>query len=315
MSENDDGVTDGYVAPLYRLQRVYVQPGPEPKPSRPWVHIALFLVTVVTTTLAYAFLAGVPLTGPGLVKNALPFSLTFLTILAVHEFGHYFASRSWGVRATLPYFIPVPPGIGIGTFGAVIKTKSRIPHRRALLDIGTAGPLAGFVAAFLASVVGLSLSEAVSAAPGGGGRFILGDSLVFSALVRIIWGELLPSQDVMLHPVAFAGWLGFFVTTLNLLPIGQLDGGHVIFALWGGKQRGISVAVVVAAVGLGLTGVVAPIPWLVFCGFAVAITGIAHPPVHDPHVPLDSRRRAIGYLALMVFMLCFTPVPFSVELP
>jgi membrane-associated protease RseP (regulator of RpoE activity) len=159
------------------------------------------------------------------------------------------------------------------------------------------------------------MSEAVRASVPGQGRFILGDSLLFSSLVHIVWGNLPPGQDIMLHPVAFAGWLGLFVTSLNLLPIGQLDGGHVVFALWGGRQRSISALVVLAAIGLGLLRVVAPIPWLVFCGIAVAVTGIAHPPVYDPHVALDVRRRATGCLALIVFLLCFAPVPFGVVLP
>ena len=315
MSEYDDRLPPKDPLPLYEIEPAYVHPAAESKPSRPWLNILLFVVTIITTTLAYALLAGVSLTGPQLFSKALPFSLTFLVILGVHELGHYFASRSWGVKASLPYFIPLPPGIGIGTFGAVIKTRSRIPHRRALLDIGAAGPLSGFVVALLASVVGLILSEPLEIPTAGGGGFILGDSLVFSGLVHAIWGELPPGQDIMLHPVAFAGWLGFFVTALNLLPIGQLDGGHLAFALWGTRQKTVSVLVVLAALGLGLLRVVSPIPWLVFCGVAVAIAGIAHPPVYDPYVSLNGRRKAIGYLALAVFLLCFAPVPFSVVLP
>jgi membrane-associated protease RseP (regulator of RpoE activity) len=292
------------------------QAGTPESPPRIWLHVLLFLATGVTTTLAISFL----------------FSVTLLTILGIHEFGHYFASRRWGVKATLPYFIPAP--IAFGTMGAVIKIKSPIPNRNALIDIGAAGPIAGFVAAIIALCVGLSLSEVKATEAGGAGLF-LGDSLLSSLLADLIVGRTAPGTDIFLHPIAFAGWLGLFITVLNLLPVGQLDGGHIIYALF--ERRHAFIANVTTAALLLLTVVGPPYTWLTtlrtpgvqvaavfkvwlagrwygWIFFIVIIRGflgVRHPPLVEAERPLDPGRKRIGYMALAIFVLCFVPVPFS----
>lgn len=287
-----------------------------PPPSRLCVHVLLLLATVVTTTAMQGFL----------------FSVTLLTILGIHEFGHYFASRRWGVKATLPYFIPAP--IAFGTMGAVIKIKSPIPNRNALIDIGAAGPVAGFVAAILALCVGLSLSE-VKATETAGGGISLGDSLLSSLLADLIVGKPAPGTDIFLHPVAFAGWLGLFITVLNLLPIGQLDGGHIVYALFERRHAVIANVTTVALLLLTMAG--PPYTWLhtlqtpglhavpvfkawlaerwygwVFFVLIIRVfLGVRHPPLIEAERPLDPSRKRLGYAALVIFMLCFIPVPFS----
>jgi len=237
--------------------------------SKLWVHVALFLATVVTTTVVGAFYAGVnPFEGPLEVWRGLPFSLALLVILLSHEMGHYLASRRHKVRATLPYFIPAP--VGVGTFGAFIKIKEPIRDRRSLLDIGIAGPLAGAVLSIIAVAWGLGHSQVTFTSPQEG-TLILGEPLLFKALSWIVVGDLPESADVMLHPLAFAGWIGLFVTALNLIPIGQLDGGHIIFALVGPWHVFLSRFAFMALVLLGVWGGV-PYPSMTLYLFGALIT-------------------------------------------
>jgi membrane-associated protease RseP (regulator of RpoE activity) len=297
-------------------------PRPEPR-SRPWLHVLLFLATAVTTTAVGGF----------------AFSVTLLAILGIHEFGHYFASRRWGVKATLPYFIPLPPAsvyfpvLSFGTMGAIIKIRSPIPSRNALIDIGAAGPIAGFLVAFLALCVGLGLSDIRSTAEAGGGLF-LGDSILSSFLAHAIVGKPSPGTDIFLHPVALAGWLGLFITVLNLLPIGQLDGGHIVYALFGGRRHTVIANVSTAAVflmmafgppyewigALGAFGVTGALKvwmanrwygWLFFVLLIRFVLGVRHPPPVDPQTPVDPGRKVVGYVALAIFAFCFIPIPFS----
>jgi len=259
--------------------------------------VVLFLATVVTTTLARG-----PL-----------FSSTLLLILAVHEFGHYFAARRWNVRATLPYFIPLPPPFIIGTAGAVIRIRSPIPNRKALFDIGVAGPLAGLVLAVPALILGLSLSS-VEPVEGLSGLVLTeGNSLLYLLLKRIVVGEIPPGHDVMLHPIAFAGWIGLFVTALNLLPIGQLDGGHVIYALFGGWHRVIARGAVLALIPLGLF--TKWYGWLFVFLMLFLGLGTRHPPPYDPYTELDPERWTLGWIMILIFVLCFIPVPITVTGP
>jgi Predicted membrane-associated Zn-dependent proteases 1 len=157
-----------------------------------------------------------------------------MTILGVHEFGHYFAARRFGVDATLPYFIPFPSIVG--TMGAVIKTKSPIPHRRALFYIGVMGPIPGFIVSLAAVIVGIMLSEIQPLPPAEGITPVFGDSILFGFIVHLFHSEIPAGFDIALHPFAWAGWIGFLVTSLNLIPIGQLDGGHILYSLLGRKQ-------------------------------------------------------------------------------
>lgn len=285
---------------------------PRHKPERPKVllPVILFLLTIVTTVTAGALQQGVNIfTDPaGLVKG-IPFSASLLFILGTHELGHFIASRRHGVSTTLPVFIPgppIPPAL-IGTFGAVIKIKSQISTKKALVDIGAAGPLAGFIIALFVTFWGLKLSTIVPKETLHGGLG-LGSSLIFYGLSYISLGPLQIGQDILLHPIAFAGWIGMFVTAMNLLPIGQLDGGHIIYALLGRRHRMFSITMIVILLVLG---VVAWPGWFVWAAL-VSLIGIWHPPVEDQFEPMDGTRRSISIAAILVFILTFIPAPFYI---
>lgn len=266
------------------------------------VQLVLFLATVVTTLAAGALQQGInPLQSPGSLWRGIPFSLTLLMILGAHEFGHYFISRKHRIEVSLPYFIPAPSFIG--TFGAFIRMKSPIMDRRILLDIGVAGPLAGMVVAVPALLVGLSLSQTVPATVAGGIK--LGSSLLFSFFSWIIQGPIPEHRDLVLHPIAFSGWIGLLVTSLNLLPVGQLDGGHVAYAVLGSRQHVVAMVVVGLLLVLGLTGWVG---WLVWVAI-LFVMGMRHPPVVYDWIPLDRKRRVIGWATLGLFVMTFTPMP------
>ncbi len=269
------------------------------------VPLLLFCVTVLTTLTAGAFQLGVnPLLHPEGLVRGIPFSFTLLAILLTHEMGHYIASRRHRIEATLPYFIPSPTFIG--TFGAFIRMKSPIYSKSALLDIGAAGPLAGFVAALIAVGVGLSLSPVTTNMPMEP-LPKLGYPLIFSLIQSLTVGPL-PSSISMLHyPVAFAGWIGLFVTSLNLIPIGQLDGGHILYAVLGRHARAIGLMMIGVLLALGLRGWEGWFLWAVL----PLIFGLDHPPVMDAQAPLDANRRRVGWITLAVFILTFIPVPFS----
>jgi membrane-associated protease RseP (regulator of RpoE activity) len=267
------------------------------------VHVVLFFLTFLTTLLAGAMMSGVvPWEEPGRIYRGLPFSLTLLLILMTHELSHYFMSRKHHVPATLPYFIPAPSMIG--TFGAIIKMKPPIPDRRSLIDIGASGPIGGFIVAVVASVVGLQLSEVRAAGQLQDG-IAFGSSIIFALISKLVVNVDPEKYDIILHPVAFAGWIGMLVTSLNLLPIGQLDGGHIVYALFGEKHEQISRLTIPVLVVMGLFLWPGWIVWAVL----MLVIGYRHPPVVYPYIELDRRRRYIGWLSLIIFILTFTPVP------
>ncbi len=298
--------------------------------TSPLLHAALFLLTLFSMTAAGAIQRGVnPFFGPERLVHlveGIPFAATLLGILTVHEFGHYFAARRWGVKASLPYFIPLPYISFLGTLGAVIRIRSPIPHKRALLDIGASGPLAGFAVALAACVVGLPQSRVVDA-----GYFEqlpfanpepfwqLGAPPIFAILSAWLTPVTEPGDMVLLSPVAFAGWVGLFITAFNLFPVGQLDGGHVSYAVFGPWHRYIARATFVLLMGLGLHGIfwrMLELPpgwpgWILLV-LLLALLGRDHPAPFYPNIPLDRRRRRIGVLCFVVFASCFSPVPFSV---
>lgn len=268
-----------------------------------YLHVVLFVLTAATTLVAGAFQQGVnPLQEPGRIWLGLPFSLTLLLILGTHEFGHYIVSRRHQVDVTLPYFIPAPSFIG--TFGAFIKMKSPIMDRKILLDIGVAGPLAGIAVAVPAILIGLVLSDA---GPGGEPKGVaLGSSLLFSFLNWLVHGSMPDDINLILHPVAFSGWIGLLVTSLNLLPVGQLDGGHVAYAVLGPRQRVLARLIMAALLVLGVFTWSGWLVWVILLFFL----GIDHPPVVYEWIPLDGRRRVIGWITLFLFVATFTPAPF-----
>lgn len=261
---------------------------------------------------------------PSRIIEGYPFSLSLMAILLAHELSHFFASRIHNTVATLPYFIPAPSIIG--TFGAFIKMKSPIVKRTALVDIGASGPIAGFAVALIVTIYGLTISDVASLEAGSGGM-ILGDSILFSLLSKIVIGAIPEGKDVLLHPVAFAGWIGFFVTAMNLLPIGQLDGGHIAYALFGEKRHGrlsLSLTVLLAAAGLSkfyLYSDMISSPliesirehlwegWAIWA-FLLFLLGLKHPPVMYWDSPLQKKRRIIGWLSFIIFIITFTPMPF-----
>lgn len=284
---------------------------PVPRRSRGHrLHLLLFFLTLASTTLAGALQNGVnPFSDPWAITSGLPFALTLMTILLVHEMGHYFMSRYHGVQATLPYFIPAPSIIG--TFGAFIKMESPPPDRRSLFDVAAAGPVAGLVLAVPAVVIGLKLSTIFPEEASGGG-LALGSSLLLSFLSKMVLGILPDQANIMIHPVGFAGWIGLFVTALNLLPVGQLDGGHVVYALFGKRHIWVSRVTLAVILGLGLArwwdG------WLVW-GLLLLVLGVKHPSPLDPHTPLDRKRRFMAWLVLFLLVVTFIPAPFSFQEP
>jgi len=271
--------------------------------------LALFLATVATTIIAGALYRDADIFNrPAELLLGVPFSASLLFILGTHELGHFIASRRHGVSTTLPVFIPGPPlPPMIGTFGAVIRIKSQITRKSSLVDIGAAGPLAGFVVTILVTAWGLSLSTVVPKMHDIGAMG-LGSSLAFNALSYLIIGPLPDAYDLLLHPVAFAGWIGMFVTAMNLLPIGQLDGGHIVYALLGKRHRQFSILMVAVLV---LLGVFTWPGWFIWAAL-ITIIGMYHPPVMDQSVPMDTRRRLTTAAAIIVFVLTFIPTPFYI---
>lgn len=275
--------------------------------------IVLFLLTVFTTLWAGAYQTyngpargplNFLLTAPEMLWRGIPFAGALLFILTTHELGHYVLSKIHRVPASLPLFIPGLPHL-IGTFGAIIRMRGPILSRRALFDIGVAGPLAGFVVAVVALIVGLNLSTVVDRTATFGLQF--GEPLLLQFLAWLVIGPLPPETEVVLHPIGFAAWFGLFVTSLNLLPIGQLDGGHVAYALWGRRQRTMALVFLPILLALGFFGWPGWFLW----AFMAGLWGLGHPPVLDPQVPLGRNRTIVGWIALAVFIVTFVPVPFS----
>lgn len=284
----------------------------------PLVNLALFLATVVTTLLAGTLLlGGVPPAElwrePGRILVGLPFAASLLGILGVHEFGHYALGRHHGMPITLPYFIPVPPvpPFLLGTLGALIRLRGAVRDRRALFDMAVAGPLAGLVVAVPILAFGLSRSRILPPAALSGEGLELGDSLLLKLIQWLVLGPLPADHVVVLHPVATAAWFGFFVTALNLIPAGQLDGGHIVYALFGRRHALISKLTVGALVAAGV--VFGSINWLVWAVLIVTLMGFRHGPTMDDITTLGPGRRALGLLALVLLFLLVPPVPLSVR--
>ncbi len=285
---------------------------------RYWLHALLFLVTLLTTTnagigLAQSFQQNRPFDfdfgfdryvtmwhDPSLLLQGLPFSLTLLSILMAHEFGHYLAARFYRVDATLPFFIPAPTLIG--TMGAVIRIRSAILSKRILFDIGIAGPLAGFALLIWPLAVGVSMSK-VQPGIGTHGDLVFGTPLILR-LFEMIQFPGVPARDIYLHPAARAAWVGLLATALNLLPIGQLDGGHILYAFLGERTRLLSRIFVALLVPMGLFFTYS---WLVWAAL-LFFFGMRHPSIVDS-VPLDRTRRWLGFAALVIFLLSFTAAP------
>ncbi len=278
------------------------------------VPLGLFLITLFTTLWAGAYQTNTdPFTGPWdflrhdptALWKGVPFAATLLGILVTHEFGHYVLSRIHRVPASLPLFIPGPPHF-IGTFGAIIRIRGPILSRKAVFDIGVAGPIAGFVVALAALIIGLGFSTVEP--PKGFEGIRLGLSPLVTFFVWLFFDPIPQGYVVYFHPIADAAWFGLFITFLNLIPIGQLDGGHVAYALWGERQRRVALGIIPVLLVLGFLGWPGWFLWAALAGFI----GLGHPPVMDPQAVLGRTRVVIGWVALAIFVLTFAPVPFSV---
>ncbi len=289
--------TEGYVT--LRIS----QPGVAAKRQIPWLNILLFILTVFSTLLTGAMSSGQTdfLNHPQRIFQGASYSFWLLSILLFHEFGHYWAAKNRQVKVTLPYFIPGPTLFG--TFGAFIRAKSPFKNRKELLEVGAAGPVAGFVVSVLAIIFGLSTSQIVKTIPETAGLH-LGDSLLFSLLSKLVIGDLPVGYDILLSPVAFAGWAGLLVTMLNLIPIGQLDGGHISYALFGNRQKIIGNLATLGMIGLAYFWP----GWLVWVALAILMrTG--HPPTLNDQNPLQKGHKILGWISYAIFILCFIPVP------
>ena len=292
--------------------------------NSPAFHGLLFVLTILSTLIvgthialnyennfpafdwdiSRAFFTGI-LHNPGLLKLGIPFSLTLLSILLAHEMGHYFTCRYYGIRASYPYFIPAPTLIG--TMGAFIRIKSPITTRRALFDIGISGPLAGFTVALPALIVATLKCQAVVP------RYLpdtitLGNPLAITLLGRILRPGLNPAS-ISLQPVGCAAWVGLFATALNLLPVGQLDGGHILYAVLGDRHRTVSWGLFVALVPLGVFCWAGWMVWAVI----LLVVGLRHPMVMIPSQALGKPRKTLALLAALLFLLTFVPTPFAVH--
>lgn len=287
--------------------QTWVPPAPPPKfQHRYSLHIALFLATLASTT----FIGGFNGEKTDWLLG-LWYSLPVLFILTAHEFGHYFACRIHNVDATLPYYLPLPiPGTLTGTLGAVIKIKEAFPSKRALFDIGVAGPIAGFIALIPFLYYGVAHSTVVQIDPQAPVIW-LGEPLLFKAVKWMTIGTLPEGADIVIHPMGMAAWFGMLATALNLMPFGQLDGGHIAYAAFGPRSKYVSMVTLAIAISLTFWS----LSWISMSIMLTAMTwflGFGHPYVIDEHEPLDTRRKAIALFALIMFILCFTPVPVEI---
>jgi membrane-associated protease RseP (regulator of RpoE activity) len=300
------GVNDPFAAPAAAVQ------------PRWWLHFLLVVLTLVTTSVMGGefvrsfdlnqpvdVVAGLAAYGdsaslPAVILRGLPFSLTLLAILLAHELGHYLTCLRYGVNATPPFFIPFP--VPIGTLGAFIRIRAPIYSRRTLFDIAAAGPLAGFALLVPALVMGVLMSRRE---PGSAeaGQLVFGVPLIVRLLEMAVFPGV-PSSDIYLHPIARAAWVGVLATALNLLPIGQLDGGHILYSFFGERTRPLSRILVVVLIPIGF---IYSYSWLVWASF-LFFFGMRHPAIYDPNPP-GTKRAVLAVITLIILVLCFTVQP------
>lgn len=343
-SSNNDPVAQPDNSPsntvdsVSELQQLYLQ---QQKPKKPEGRLRIFwnrykhLILLILTFMTTYFMGMVEVTSFDSLVNgveqaqltqlltlqitpqqhfaALVYTLALLGFLGAHEMGHYFMCRHYGIKATLPYFLPNP--LIFGSFGAVIRIKSPIRNKKMLFDVGIAGPLAGFAIAVPLLFIGMMQSHILIpsgvAAAGGEENFItLGEPLIQNIINKIIYTDP-GSKAIFLSPLAWVGWFACLVTAINLLPVSQLDGGHIFYAVFGKKHYFVSIAVVVAMVLVALF--MGYFGWLVWALMIVVLFRLKHPPLLDEEVPLGLKRKLLALVALAVLILCFVPVPINME--
>jgi membrane-associated protease RseP (regulator of RpoE activity) len=285
---------------------------------KPWLNGLLFVLTVLTTwfagtLFALSFLsaggsAGIGLFDPRVVGLGFLYALALMTILVGHELGHYLTCRRYGVRATWPFFMPGPPFLG--TFGAFIRIKSPVPFKHQIFDVGANGPLTGFALTLPALLIGLAFSK-VGPLPATPDTITFGEPLLFKLLSGLFFGRIPAGSSLILHPVGFAGWVGLLVTALNLVPIGQLDGGHVAYAILGRRARLLSRIMVGF---LAVMGFFFHVTWLVLAAVILVFEfkskmRLSHPPVLDENAPLGLKRTVLSLVVALIFVLSFIPDP------
>jgi len=307
----------GYV-PMLRYEKgehiLYIIQKPKRKEKSIWINISLLIATIITTIITGSIL-NMEHYDIQTVENILDifsinnlfsgtvfFSLPLMSILFVHEMGHYFISKKHNIKTSLPFFIPIPPiipGFNIGTFGALISSSDPMPNKKALFDVGISGPLAGFIIAIPVTAIGIATSKIVPISDLFSGEVVLGSSFLFIILSNMI--HTIPEGFALnMNSTAFAGWVGLLITSINLLPAGQLDGGHIFRAFLGEKQK---YAGWIAVFIMIFTG------WAFFAIIIVLIMGMMHPPPLNDDTELDMRRKLLFFIALAILILCFIPFP------
>jgi membrane-associated protease RseP (regulator of RpoE activity) len=296
---------DAPVVQAFAVNEYFRLPERPPKFQHGWAAwpIALFLLTVATTSFA-----GFSLT---FSLSGLWYAVAILLILGAHEFGHYFACRWHNVDCTLPYFIPAPLFM-TGTLGAVIKIREPFPSRAALFDIGVAGPIAGFVTLLPFLIGGIMWSEVSTLPEDVSGILFMGEPPLFKYLAGLVHGPVPEGADITVHPMGFAAWFGMLATALNLMPFGQLDGGHIAYAVLGRRATAFSAITLAVVIGLAVVS----LSWIAMAVMLTVMTfvvGLRHPAPYDDETPLSAGRLIVAGIAVLIFIGCFTPVPLTIN--
>jgi len=310
----------GYI-PMLRYEKgediIYILKKPNKKEKPVWMNMVLLLAVIITTVLTgsmlyqgsfdiYSMKDPMDILNPeNLLFGGLLFALPLMSILFIHEMGHYFISRKHNISTSFPFFIPVPPILpyfNIGTFGAIISSNEPMPDKKSLFDVGISGPLAGFLVAIPVTIIGVATAEIVPQVAIddiAAGTTVFGSSLLIDILVKLIHN--LPSNlTIDMNPILFAGWVGLLITSINLLPAGQLDGGHIFRAVLGDKQKYLAWAAIIIMVFTG---------WWFFAFIIIFMMGTSHPPPLNDDTKIDTKRKLLFIVAIAILLLCFIPFP------
>ncbi len=310
----------GYI-PMLRYVKgehiIYVIRKSKKKEKPVWINISLLIATIITTSLTgsilhmgYNDIWNIPrimdvFMPENLFNGILLFAFPLMSILFIHEMGHYFTSKKHGIATSLPFFIPIPPimpSFNIGTFGALISSRDPMPNRKALFDVGISGPIAGFIVAVPVTIIGIMYSHPAPLMEPASGEIILGGSILFTYLSTYILNIPL-GTPIDLSLIAFAGWVGLLITSINLLPAGQLDGGHIFRAFLGEKQKWAGWIAVMIMIFTG---------WFFFAIIIMFMMGMQHPPPLNDATPLDMRRKLLFFIAIIILVLCYIPYPIDI---
>ena len=282
-----------------------------PKKKFPWLNIVLFLATISFMIIFYnlMYLEINVLKHPELIWEGVLYALAVMPILLFHEFGHFIAARKHKANVSLPYFIPAPTPFG--TLGAIIKSKSPMRNRRQLFDVGAAGPIAGFVPAVIILIIGFSISTATQMPElsSGDQTIVFGESIIIRLLGWLFAPDIPAGYTLVMNPVLFAGWVGLFVTMINLMPFGQMDGGHIVYSLFDRKiQFHLALIALILLLALGYFWM----GWYLWAFLALIIIKLKHPPTLNDEIELTRTRKILGWLAILIFILTFIPVPVDI---